>query len=148
LADRVGVDSTLNPDVNHPKTSFMKQNIFFATITLLNMAFLFHFATDKQQQSPADLPNIRASSIELVDSKGISRALLTAEPDGETVFRLRDADGTIRVKLGGSREGSGLLLLNDKTDPGFHVLAKSSGTSVTMIDKSGQKKTINALQYP
>lgn len=104
------------------------------------MAFLVHFATNAPQQAPSELPNIRARSIELVDSKGVSRALLSTEPDGETVFRIKDADGTIRVKLGGSKDGSGLLLLNDKTEPGIHMLAKANGTSMTVSDANGRKK--------
>ena len=119
----------------------MKQNIYFTIITLLNISFLFYYATDPQQL-PTELPNIRAKSIELVDSKGISRASLIVEPDGETVFRLRDADGTIRVKLGASRDGSGLVMLNAKTETGFHVLAKASGTSVTITDTKGMKKEL------
>ena len=119
----------------------MKQNIFFSIITLLNMFFLFHFST-MQQQSASELPAIRARSIELIDSKGVSRALLSTETDGATVFRLKDEDGTIRVKLAGSKDGSGMVLLNDKTEPGVHALAKASGTSVTVFDKSGKKKEL------
>src|SRR5688572_22293298 len=118
----------------------MKQNIFFSIITLLNMFFLFHYST--MQQAPSELPAIRAKSIELVDSKGISRALLSTETDGTTVFRIKDEEGTIRVKLAGSKEGSGLVLLNEKTEPGFHVLTKAAGTSVTISDKLGKKKEL------
>lgn len=106
------------------------------------MGFLYHLATDAHQQSPTDLPNIRARSIELVDSKGVSRALLSTEPDGTTVFRIKDEDGTIRVKLAGNKDGSGLVLLNDKTEPGVHMLSKTAGGSITIADQNGRKKQL------
>jgi len=93
---------------------------------------------------PASLPSVaraeegqiasvvRAHAIELVDARGRTRAQLTVEADGEAVFRMRDDGGTVRVKLGASRDGSGLVLLNDRTEPGVHVLAKRAGTSLTL----------------
>jgi hypothetical protein len=53
------------------------------------------------------------------------------------VFRLLDQDGTIRVKLGAAREGSGLLLANDATEPGVHILADSTGSSLKLRNKDG-----------
>lgn len=56
----------------------------------------------------------RASATELVDGNGQVRAQLNVDDDdGEVVLRLRDADGSIRVKLGASKDGSGLLLLDE-----------------------------------
>ena len=60
------------------------------------------------------------------------RARLNVESDGQVVFRLLDARGTIRVKLGASEEGSGLVLLDASTEPGVHLLAKGTGTSLTL----------------
>ncbi|MDQ3844488.1 MAG: hypothetical protein M3342_10810 [Bacteroidota bacterium] len=121
----------------------MKLNIFVVIFTLANLCIMINLvAQPKQKDAQTNAPVIRARSIELVDGKGQSRALLSVEANGETVFRLRDAEGTIRVKLGASTEGSALLLLNASTNPGIHALAKSNGTSVTLIDKNGQKKTI------
>lgn len=85
---------------------------------------------------------LRAQKIELVDEKGKVHASMKIEENGETVFRLMDSDGTIRVKLGASKEGSGLVLLNDETSPGLHALAKADGTSLTLTNKNGQKQTI------
>jgi len=53
---------------------------------------------------------------------------------------MSDATGTIRVKLGAGEDGSGLVLLNDATNPGLHALAKKNGTSLTLIDKDGRKR--------
>lgn len=84
---------------------------------------------------------VRARAIELIDERGRVRAQLNVETDGEAVLRLRDAEGEIRVKLGGGREGSGLLLLDGSTQPGIHLLAGSSGTSVT-LRRDGRRRAI------
>jgi hypothetical protein len=85
-------------------------------------------------------PVVRARAIELVDDRGVVRAQLDVEPSGEVVFRLRDAAGTIRAKLGASAEGSGLVLLDDATEPGIHMLANRDGTSVTL--RKGQRQHV------
>jgi hypothetical protein len=41
----------------------------------------------------------------------------------EVVLRLLDQQGAIRVKLGAAKDGSWLLLANDATEPGIHLLA-------------------------
>jgi hypothetical protein len=86
------------------------------------------------RSAPAkDVPDVlRARQIELVDGSGQQRALIKVEDSGEVVFRLRDQDGTIRVKLGASRTGSGLVLLNEDTEPGVQALAGAKETSVSV----------------
>ena len=81
-------------------------------------------------QTPMDV--VRARTIELVDNRGRVRAQLNVESSGEVVFRLRDSAGTIRVKLGASEDGSGLLLANEATEPGVHIIANRRATSVTV----------------
>jgi hypothetical protein len=121
----------------------MKSNSFVIIFTLVNLGILLSIgAQTKQNEKQATAPDIRARSVELVDSKGQSRALLSVEPNDETVFRLRDSEGTIRLKLGASKNGSALLLLNDSTRPGIHALAKSTGTSITIIDKNKRERII------
>jgi hypothetical protein len=85
---------------------------------------------------------VRARAIELVDERGSVRAQLNVEPDGEAVFRLRDAAGEIRVKLGAGADGSGLLLLDGATEPGIHLLAQKSGTRLTLASSGGQRRVI------
>jgi hypothetical protein len=89
-----------------------------------------------------DPETIRAKAIELVDQQGRVRAQLNVESNGEAVLRLRDAKGEIRVKLGADGEGSGLLLLDGATEPRIHMLAKNSGTSVTLTSKGGQRRVL------
>ena len=60
---------------------------------------------------------ISVREFELVDEKGKKRVSIKVEDNGEVVFRLRDQNGTIRVKLGADEKGSGLLLLDSETNP-------------------------------
>lgn len=83
---------------------------------------------------------ISVREFELVDDKGKKRASIKVEESNEVVFRLRDQNGTIRVKLGADDKGSGLLLLDSETNPGIHALAKN-GASFTITDKDGKKKS-------
>ena len=85
---------------------------------------------------------LRGRVLELVDERGKTRARLNVEPDGEVVFRLLDQQGTIRVKLGAGKEGSGLLLANDATEPGVHILAKAAGSSVRVVNKDGRERVL------
>lgn len=77
---------------------------------------------------PVD-PLLRARVLELVDQEGRVRSRLNVERGGEVVFRLLDENGTIRVKLGAGEEGSGLVLLDETTEPGVHLLARRSATA-------------------
>ena len=89
------------------------------------------------------VPNVvRAQAIELVDGRGRVRAQLNVESSGEVVFRLRDSSGTIRVKLSASQDGSGLLLANEATEPGVHILATRNRTFVTV--KRGERSQVIA----
>ena len=81
---------------------------------------------------------ISVKEFELTDDKGMQRASIKVEEGGEVVFRLKDANGTIRVKLGASEGGSGLVLLDDSTNPRFHALAKKNGPTLTLTNQDGQ----------
>jgi hypothetical protein len=83
---------------------------------------------------------LRAQAIELVDAQGQVRAQLNLESSGEVVFRLRDSKGTIRAKFGADTAGSGLVLLNERTEPGVHILATRTGTSLAL--KRGAKRRV------
>ncbi len=95
-------------------------------------------------------PVLRARALELVDERGRVRSRLDVEPDGEVVFRLLDQQGTIRVKLGASGTGSGLLLLDEATEPGVHMIARRRGsadrpatTSVTLRGEGGRERVLS-----
>jgi hypothetical protein len=76
---------------------------------------------------------LRAQAIELVDGRGRVRMRLNVEPGGQVVFRLRDQAGRVRVKLGADEAGSGLVLMNETSEPGVHVLATRTATSLALV---------------
>jgi hypothetical protein len=94
-------------------------------------------------------PILRGRALELVDDRGEVRSRLDVEPNGEVVLRLLDRNGTIRVKLGAAEDGSGLVLLDEATEPAIHVIARRSGTaerpattSITLRGTGGQQRVI------
>ena len=112
-------------------------------VTALNLVLLLAalaHRTSASVQAPA--PLLRGRALELVDERGQIRARLNVESDGQVVFRLLDQRGTIRVKLGADEDGSGLLLANDATEPGVHLLAKAAGSSVRLVNKDGRERLI------
>jgi len=80
-------------------------------------------------------------ALEVVDEHGRVRARLDVESSGEAVLRLLAQDGTIRVKLGAAKDGSGFALLNDATEPGVHILAQPNGSSLKLKNKDGRERT-------
>jgi hypothetical protein len=108
-------------------------------LTLVNLALLLFTITQVRQiTAPDTAPVLRAQAIELVDEAGQVRSRLNVEDNGEVVFRLLDQDGTIRVKLGAGRDGSGLVLNNDATEPGVQILAVAAGSSLRLQNKDGK----------
>jgi hypothetical protein len=110
-------------------------------------------AASRPQASPAvtqDVaPSLRGRALELLDERDRVRARLSVEPEGEVVLRLIDRAGTIRVKLGAGEDGSGLLLLDEATEPGVHLIARRTGTaerptttSLTLRGADGQQRVI------
>lgn len=85
---------------------------------------------------------LRARNLELVDEQGQVRAQFKVETSGEVVFRMRDTKGTIRVKLGASDNGAGLLLLDERTEPAVHLLATSDGTKMTLTEQGKEQRVI------
>ena len=117
----------------------MKTNHVSALILSLNIAiFLFISATSTQNQK---FEKITVREIELVGENGVRRANVKVESSGEVVLRMMDQNGTIRVKLGASEDGSGLVLLDDATEPAIHALAKKEGIKLTLQSK-GKKRDL------
>ena len=74
-------------------------------------------------------PVLRGRALELLDDQDQVRARIDVEESGEVVFRLLDPHGTIRVKLGAGESGSGLVLLDEATEPGVQLIARRRGTA-------------------
>src|SRR5882724_11152188 len=112
-------------------------------LTAVNLAILLAGLTQARPSSAqADVEVLRGRALELVDGRGQMRARLNVESNGEVVLRLLDQEGTIRVKIGAAKDGSGLLLANDATEPGIHLLAGARGSSVRVANKDGRERII------
>jgi hypothetical protein len=72
---------------------------------------------------------LRGRALELIDERGQVRATLDVDETGEVLLRLRDRNGTIRVKLGAAEHGSGLLLVDDATEPAVQIIARRTPTA-------------------
>ena len=121
----------------------MKTNRLAVALTVINFVLLIAvFVQSRAIATQTVAQVLRVRAFELVDENGRVRAQLNVESNGEVVFRLRDEKGTIRVKIGASEEGSGLLLINNLTEPGVHILADQNGTSLTLTEEGGAKRVI------
>jgi hypothetical protein len=122
----------------------MNTNRLALALTVINLILLIVVIAQSRMIANQTIPDVlRVRAFELVDENGRVRAQLNIdETNSEVIFRLRDEKESIRVKLGASEEGSGLLLINDLTEPGVHLLAKQDDTSVTIIDQSGVEQVI------
>jgi len=117
----------------------MTQTTTVKLLTTFNVVISCLLVGSLMMGAKADPPTVRARALELVDERGTVRGQWTVESGGEVVLRLRDEQGAIRVKLGASAGGSGLVLLDETTAPGVQVIARrvaeegraSSGITVT-----------------
>lgn len=120
--------------------------ILLATVAVLLLAHLVqpaltssHAQAQQAGQSPAV---IRAQAIELVDKQGQVRAQLYLGEDGGGNLRLRDATGTVRVKLGATVDGAGLILFDKEVEPAIWAATNKSGTSLKLAEKGKEQRVI------
>src|SRR5262245_31034589 len=116
-----------------------------AAIALLLLAHLaqpalpFLAAQAQQVKEPAPAV-LRAQAFELVNKQGQVVAQLYTGEDGGGNVRLRDAAGTVRVKLGATAQGSGLLLLDKEVEPAIWLAVKDAESTLTLAEKGKEKK--------
>ncbi len=123
----------------------MKTPALILALVLLNLILLVGLIVPgRVGAAPADAPVLRAQILELVDAKGAVRMNIRTEPDGQVVFRLMDADGTIRVKLGADKTGGGLTLLNGATELGAQLLANPDA-KLTLRNSDGGQRVITPV---
>ena len=115
----------------------MKTNGLVISVLLINAALLLFIAARPAQET---FDKISVRDFELIDPNGKERASIRIESTGEIVFRLRDAKGTIRVKIGAGEEGSGFVFLDGDTNPSIHGVAGKDGSRFVLTDKTGKKK--------
>jgi hypothetical protein len=119
-------------------------------VTVVNLVLLAVLLSHDRAAVAQDDPSVlRGRSLELVDAKGQVRAEFKVEPDGEALFRMRDSAGAIRVKLGAGDDGSGLLLIDETTEPGVQIIARRAATPdrpattrINLTGADGQRRTI------
>ena len=117
---------------------FQRAANVFSIINLLLLFFLLVQVPSTAQ--PSVTPLVRARAIELVDENGKVRAQFGVETTGEVVFRMRDAKGTIRSKFSASEDGSGLSLMDNRTEATVQI--RSNPASVLLIDKEGHERVV------
>lgn len=112
-------------------------------LTVVNCVLLaFILRQDRAVNAAEDVHAVvRGNAFELVDAAGHIRSTLTIEESGEAVFRLRSQGGEIRVKLGATNDGSGLLLIDGATEPAVHLLAQTD-SSLIRIRAAGEENVI------
>ncbi|MGC4021741.1 MAG: hypothetical protein QM734_07260 [Cyclobacteriaceae bacterium] len=115
----------------------MKMQSFNFIVGAMNIVLILFIAARSQKET---FEKITVKEFEMVDQNGKRRASIKVEPDGEVVFRLTDQGGNIRVKLGGGRDGSGIVLLDDETNVGVHVVAKKDKAFISVTGKDGKKR--------
>ena len=135
----------------------MKIQRFALTLTAVNLVILvvllanvlpstaqavgLGFAQAPAASAQTVVPVLRGRALELLDTQDQVRSRINVEPNGEVVLRLLDRNGTIRVKLGASETGSGLVLLDKTTEPGVQLRAGLPG-SLTLRGEAGQERVI------
>lgn len=96
-----------------------------------------------RQPAQQVVPLLRVQQLELVDERGMVRAqLMVAQPGDEVLFRMRSSRGLIRVKLGANEAGSGLILADSSQQPGVTLHAKSTGSSIRVMNRDGREREL------
>jgi hypothetical protein len=127
----------------------MQERTTQVLLTVVAVLLLAHLLRPTPQSPPAQAKGVeptpavlRAQVIELVDTQGRVIAQLHRGEDGGGTLRLRSGDGTVRVKLGATADGSGLLLFDTEIEPAVWLATNTSGTSVTLAEKGKEKRII------
>jgi len=121
--------AALGPIRLHPNSEVLMP-IHRPVIALMavNLLILLLVASQaRPDRSSVDV--LRGRALELIDESGQIRARLDVDEAGEVVLRMIDQNGTIRVKMGAAEHGSGLLLIDEATEPAVHIIARRSPTS-------------------
>jgi hypothetical protein len=112
-----------------------------ATNILLLVALVWSH-TQSRHSPPLVTDVVQARLIELVDERGQIRAQLHIDADGGGNLRLRNGQGEVRVKLGATTDGAGLLLMDQATEPGVRLATDRSGPSLKLSDPDKRERTI------
>jgi hypothetical protein len=135
----------------------MKTQRPLIVLTAVNLGLLGYqvFQPRPAVAASADNPSVlRGTALEIVDARGRIRASLSVLPEDpkvmwkgkpypETVLlRLMSPDGRPNVKLGASKNGSGLLIGGEANPTHIQVLAEGAETTLKLINKDGVERII------
>jgi hypothetical protein len=135
----------------------MKNQRTLVMLTVLNVLLLAVLVSQMMATvAPAVAPVLRGRGLEIVDDRGRVRAsisILPADPDykmpdgtkgyPETVLlRLITPEGRPNVKIGASKDGSGLGLAGEDDPTYVQIIAEGPSTTLKLTDKDGRKQVI------
>jgi hypothetical protein len=135
----------------------MKSQRLLVVITVLNIVLLA-FIVGQTRAGVRDgiAPVLRGRALEIVDDRGRVRASITVlpadphfkMPDGtigypeSVLLRLISPEGRPNVKLGASKDGSGLGLGGEDDPTYIQILAQGATTSIKLTNKDGREQLI------
>jgi hypothetical protein len=117
------------------------QGPFLALVTVLFVLLVIVVVRDRPAEAKGPQGIVRARGLEIVDARGRVRATLKSYADGQVVLKLSDSNGLLRAKLGAGATGSGIVLADETTEPGIHILASRDGTWVS-LQRGEQRRVI------
>ena len=135
----------------------MRTQKFVIGLTFVNLLVLLSVLFRANSATTPDLPPVlRIRGLELVDDQGRVRAMLKVfpadpkvkMPDGTTgypetvLFRLIDSKGAPNVKIAAIEDGSAMSLGGESNPTHIQILARGTNTSLTLVNKDGQKHVI------
>jgi len=120
----------------------MKSHVLAAVFSVVNFVLLIVLivgASPREANDPAAPTVVRAQAIELVDAQGKVRGQLYLGADGGGNLRLRAPNGEVRVKIGATNDGSGLMFADNRTEPAVQLHAGGQGGTSLTLTGEGQK---------
>ncbi len=120
--------------------TFQRVAVVLSAFNILLLAFLLAQAGSSAQSNVS--PILRTKAFELVGDDGKACAQINVESTGEVVFRLRDSKGTIRAKFGAGEDGSGLVLMDERTEATVQIRANKTGGGITLFDRDGKQHLV------
>jgi hypothetical protein len=135
----------------------MKTQRFAIGLTVVNLVVLVSMLLQPTSAAEPEQPAVlRVRGLEMVDDRGRVRAMLKVfpadpnvkMPDGTTgypetvLFRLINSKGAPNVKIAATEDGSGVSLGGESNPTNIQLLARGTKTSLSLINKDGQRQTI------
>jgi hypothetical protein len=129
----------------------MKTQRLAIGLTIINLVLMIFLLTQFRRANAEQIaPVLRGRALEIVDARGRVRASISVQEPvtmdskhyPETVLlRLTDPKSGPVVKLTAAENGSALSL-SDDANGGVQVFARTTGSFVKVVDKTGREQTI------